>query len=85
MSDIIQKLFHLAMDELPYNPNPAMDRAEEALKERLGPEGKPLLKNYEDAWYDLCWEDAKQIFYIGLALGVELGTLTPSAGACRRR
>ena len=85
MSDIIQKLFHLAMDELPYIPNPTMDKAEEALEERLGQEGRSLLKDYEDAWYDHCWEDARRVFYIGLALGIELGALTPSAGACRRR
>lgn len=85
MSDLLQKLFGLAMDKCPYIPNPAMDKAEEALAEHLGQEGGPLLKDYEDAWYDHCWEDAKRVFYIGLALGIELGTLKPSADACRRR
>ena len=85
MSDILQQIFQLAIEELPYIPNPAMDKAEEALEESLGQAGKPLLKDYEDAWYGHCWEDARRVFYIGLALGIELGTLTPSAGACRRR
>lgn len=85
MSDILQKLFGLAMDELPYIPNPAMETAEEALTKCLGQEGKPLLKDYENAWYDHCWEDAKRIFYIGLALGIELATLKPSASAFRKQ
>ncbi len=85
MSDMLQKLFGLAMDELPYIPNPAMDKAEEALEECLGQAGKPLLRDYADAWYDQCWEDSRRVFYIGLALGIELGALTPTADACRRR
>ena len=73
------------MDELPYITDPAMDKAEEALKQALGQEGKPLLRAYEDAWYASNWEDAKRIFYIGLALGIELGTLKPSASAFRKQ
>jgi hypothetical protein len=85
MSDLLQKLFPLAMDELPYVPNPALDKAADALEQALGREGAALLRAYDDARKDQTWEDLRQVFYIGLALGVELGALTPSAGACRRR
>lgn len=84
MSDIIHKLFGLAMDTLPYTPNPAQDAAKEALEAYLGKEGKPLLTAYEDTWHDSCWETAEQAFYIGLSLGIELATFTPSAAVCRR-
>ena len=85
MSNLLQELFYLAMDELPYLPDPAMDRAENALEKQLGPEGIPLLRAYEDAWYANSWEDAKRAFFLGLSLGIELGTFTPTAGVCRRR
>lgn len=84
MSDLLLELFHAAMDRRPYVPDPMLDKAEEALEEYLGQDGKPLLRGYDEAWEAHCWEDAKQAFYIGLALGMELGRLTPSAGACRR-
>ena len=85
MSDILQQIFQLAIEELPYIPNPAMEKAEAALQEYLGEEGETLLRDYEHAWLDRHWENMKYIFYMALALGIELGTLTPSAGACRRR
>jgi len=85
MSDILKKLFDLAMDELPYIPNPAIENAETALKNRLGQDGETLLQDYENAWLDNHWEDMKCVFYMALSLGVELATFTPSAGACRRR
>lgn len=87
MSDIIQELFHLAMDKFPYIPNPAMDKAEEALEECLGKEGKRLLQDYENAWFAHNWESMRRVFYMALAVGIELGTLpfTPSADAFRRR
>jgi hypothetical protein len=85
MSDLLKKLFPLVMDEFPYVQNPALDKAADALENALGREGKDLLRAYDDAREDQTWEDLRQVFYIGLALGIELGTLTPSVGACRRR
>ena len=85
MTKLLEELFGLAMDELPYDRDPAFDKAEEALEEYLGQEGKPLLRSYEDAFRTHDWEDMKDVFFRGLALGLELGSLTLSAGACRRR
>lgn len=87
MTKLLEELFGLAMGELPYDRDPVFDRAEEALEEYLGQEGKPLLRAYEDAFRAHDWEDMKAVFFRGLALGLELGALaaTPSAGACRRR
>ena len=84
MSDMLLELFHLAMNRLPYDRDPDLDKAEEALEEYLGPEGKPLLRAYEDAFRAHDWEDMKYNFFLGLSLGIELATLKPSAGACRR-
>ena len=85
MSDILKNLFDLAMDELPYIPNPALTKAEEALEAHLGKEGEPLLQAFTDAFHDRSWEEKQYIFYMALSLGVELATLTPFAGACHRR
>lgn len=84
MSKLLEKLFGLAMDELPYSPNPARDQAEKALEELLDKEGKRLLRAYDEACTDFNWEDLKYIFYTGLSLGIELGALKPSADVCRR-
>lgn len=85
MSDLLQELFQLAMEELPYIPNPNLTKAEEALEKRLGKEGEPLLLAYTNAFYDQSWEEKQYIFYMALSLGIELATLTPSADVCRRR
>jgi hypothetical protein len=62
-----------------------LDKAADALENALGREGKDLLRAYDDAREDQTWEDLRQMFYIGLALGIELGALTPSSVACHRR
>lgn len=85
MSDMIQKLFDLAIEDLPYIPNPAMEKAEAALENRLGQDSETLLRDYENAWLDRHWENMKYIFYMALSLGIELGPLTPSADASHRR
>lgn len=84
MSTLLEKLFGLAMDTLPYTPYPAKDEAEDALEDYLDPEGLRLLRAYNDACGDQTWEDLSYLFYTGLALGIELAALTPSAAACRR-
>lgn len=85
MSDLLLSLFHAAMDSLPYTASPELDKAEAALEQHLGEEGEPLLRAYESARSERDWRESGTLFYMALALGVELGTLTPSAGACRRR
>lgn len=84
MSDLLLELFHAAMDKLPYTPSAELTKAEEALEERLDQEGKAILRAWEEAWNGRNWEESKQLFYMALALGIELGRLTPSADACRR-
>ena len=75
MSDLLNKLFGLVMDCLPYISDPAVDKAEEALEDRLGEEGKALLRAYEDALGAYNWEVAQRVFQITLALGITLGRL----------
>ena len=85
MSNLLLKLFSVAMDELPYLPDPVLDRAEKDLRDALGTEDVPFLRAYEEAWCANSWEVAKRMFFRGLSLGLELGTLTQTADACRRR
>lgn len=85
MSDLLENLFSLAMDQFPYIPAPELKKAEEMLEERLGKEGEPLLQAFADAFLNRSWEEKRYIFYLALSLGIELATFTPSAGACRRR
>lgn len=84
MSDLLLTLFHAAMDTMPYTTSPELIQAEAVLEQYLGEEGEPLLRAYENAWNDRDWEESKLLFYKALALGIELGTLKPDAGACRR-
>lgn len=84
MSDLLLSLFHSTMDTMPYTESSELDQAEAALEQYLGREGEPLLRAYENAWNDRDWEESRALFYKALALGIELGTLTPDAGACRR-
>ena len=75
MSDLLDKLFDLVMDRLPYISDPAVDKAEKALEDRLGEEGKALLRAYEEALYAHNWKVDQRIFQITLALGITLGRL----------
>ena len=78
MSDLLNKLFGLVMDRLPYISDPAWDKAEDALEQYLGEEGKPLFRAYEEALNAHNWEVDLRIFQITLALGIELGRLEVS-------
>lgn len=69
MSDILQQIFQLAIEELPYIPDPAMEKAEAALEEYLGEKGETPLRDYEHAWLDRHWENMKYIFYMALPWG----------------
>ena len=78
MSDLLNKLFGLVMDCLPYISDPTLDQAEEALEQYLGEAGKPFFRAYENALDARNWEVDLRIFQITLALGIELGRLEVS-------
>ena len=75
MPDLLNKLFDLVMDCLPYISDPAVDKAETALEQCLGEEHKALLRAYEDALSAHNWEVDQRVFQITLALGITLGRL----------
>ena len=84
MSNLLENLFSLAMEELPSTSVHNVENLETALVDSLGKDSLSRFQAYKDAITEECWEDMQNLFFLALAWGVELGTLTPSAGASRR-
>lgn len=78
MSDLLNDIFNLVMERLPYISDPTLDKAEDALEQYLGEAGRHLFRAYEDALDERGWEVDRQVFQITLALGIELGRLQVS-------
>ena len=84
MSNLLEKLFYLAMEELPSTSAHHVEKLETALVENLGKDSLSRFQAYKDALMEESWEDSQNLFFLALSLGIELGTLTPSADASRR-
>ena len=84
MSDILQEFFEFVMGKLPPTSVKNVEKLETALLESLGKDGTSRFQAYKDALTEESWEDMQNLFFLALSLGIELGTLTPSADACRR-